>query len=141
MALRDLIPWRKRGRDLEARRRGGSTPDPGGPDVNARQREERNPLFSLHHEMDRLFDEAFRSFDLMPFGSDRVFDRAVGSPNIEVTETDQEVKVIAEVPGLEEKDLQVKFAGGVLVITGEKRSVNGRREQTIQRTPLRQIRT
>jgi HSP20 family protein len=72
--------------------------------------------------MDRLFDEAFCSFDLMPFGSDRVFDRAVGLPNIEVSETDQEVRVTAELPGLEQKDLQVEFTDGVLVIKGEKRS-------------------
>jgi HSP20 family protein len=46
-------------------------------------------------------------------------------PNIEVSETDQEVKVSAEIPGLEEKDLQVGFANGVLAITGEKKSEEG----------------
>jgi HSP20 family protein len=79
MALRDLIPWRKRGRDVEVRRE-----------------EEGDPILSLHHHMGRLFDDAFRGFDLMPFG----FDRGLGWPNIEVSETDQEIKVTAEVPGL-----------------------------------------
>ncbi len=124
MALRDLIPWRKRGRDLEVSPRKGSNPIPHGPGVDMRRREESNALPSLLHEMNRLFDDAFRGFGLMPFGfgPDRVFDRAMGLPNIEVSETDQEVKVTAAVPGLDEKALQVEFANGVLAITGEKKS-------------------
>src|ERR1700681_1613609 len=41
---------------------------------------------------------------------------------IEVSETDKEVKVTAELPGLEEKDVGVELANGVLVIKGEKRA-------------------
>ena len=66
--------------------------------------------------MNRVFDDACRGFGLMPFGSGQVFDRAIGvslkfqphsrrqpigSPNIEVSETDNEVKVTAEVRSLE----------------------------------------
>jgi HSP20 family protein len=115
MALRDLIPWRKRGRDVEVRRGEESNPLPRGRDVDVYRREERDPLLSLHQHMGRLFDDAFRGFDLMPFGSAR----AMGMPNVEVTETDQEIKVTAEVPGLEEKDLQVALVNGVLAIKGE----------------------
>jgi HSP20 family protein len=104
MAIRDLIPF-SRGRDIAVRR---------GEDVN--------PFLTLHREMNRLFDDVFRGFDLAPFGSDRFFDRAVGWPNIEVSETDREVKVTADLPGLEEKDVQVEFANGTLAIKGEKKS-------------------
>ena len=104
MAIRDLIPF-SRGRDIAVRR---------GDDVN--------PFLTLHREMNRLFDDVFRGFDLAPFGSDRFFDRAVGWPNMEVSETDSEVKVTAELPGLEEKDVQVEFANGTLAIKGEKKS-------------------
>jgi HSP20 family protein len=104
MAIRDLIPF-SRGRDIAARR---------GEDVN--------PFMILHREMNRLFDDIFRGFDLAPFGSDRFFDRAMGWPNIEVSETESEVKVTAELPGLEEKDVQVEFANGTLAIKGEKKS-------------------
>jgi len=45
-----------------------------------------------------------------------------GWPNIELSENDKEVKVTAELPGLEEKDLDVQIANGVLVIKGEKRT-------------------
>jgi HSP20 family protein len=71
--------------------------------------------------MNRLFDDAFRGFDLMPF-SDRFFDRAMNWPSIEVNETDKDVKVTAELPGLDEKDVQVELAGGMLSIKGEKRT-------------------
>jgi len=111
MGLKDLIPWRNRGRDVEVRHSEESS-----------RREDSNPLLSPQHEMNRLFDEAFRGFGLMPFGSDRLLDRSMGWPNVEVSETDQEVKVTAEVPGVEEKDLQVEFANGVLAIKGEKKT-------------------
>ena len=105
MAIRDLIPWNNRGRD-----------------VSVRRGEEVNPFLALHREVNRLFDDVFRGFDVTPFGSDRFFDRAMGWPNIEVSETDKEVKVIAELPGLEEKDVEVELANGVLAIRGEKKT-------------------
>jgi HSP20 family protein len=105
MAMRDLIPW-NRSRD-----------------VSVRRGEEMTPFLSLHREMNRLFDDFFRGFDLAPFGSNRFFDHPVGGwPNIEVSETDKEMKVTAEVPGLDQKDLTVELANGVLAISGEKKS-------------------
>jgi HSP20 family protein len=106
MAIKDLIPWSNRGREIGMRRG-----------------EENHPFLTLHREMNRLFDDAFRGFDLNPLGTDRLFDRATGGwPNIEVSETDQEVKVTAELPGLEDKDVQVELANGELAIRGEKQT-------------------
>jgi HSP20 family protein len=104
MAIRDLIPW-NRGRD-----------------VSVRRSEETNPVLTLHREMNRLFDDVFRGFDLAPFGADRFSDRVMGWPNIEVSETDKEVQVTAELPGLEQKDVEVELANGVLAIRGEKKT-------------------
>lgn len=101
MALRDLIPWNNGSRDLSVRRNN----DAG------------SPLLALHREMNRLFDDAFRSFDIGPFGSS-----AMGWPSVELNETDKEVKVVAELPGLEQKDVGVELADGVLTISGEKKS-------------------
>jgi HSP20 family protein len=100
MTVRDLIPW-SRGRDLTARRG-----------------EESNPFLALHREVNRLFDAAFRGFDLTPLGDGRT----LGWPNIEVSETDKDVKVTAELPGLDEKDVQLELADGTLTIKGEKRT-------------------
>ena len=73
MALRDLIPWNNGSRDVSL------------------YRSEPSPFVALHREMNRLFDDAFRSFDIAPFSS-----QAMGWPNVEVNETANEVKVIAE---------------------------------------------
>ena len=103
MALKDLIPW-NRGRE-----------------VTVRRADAPSPVLALHREMNRLFDEAFRGFDLAPFGiSDRFFGGGASWPNIEVAETDKEIKVTAELPGLDEKDIDVHLANGVLTISGEK---------------------
>lgn len=101
MALRDLIPWNNGSRNVAVQRG-----------------EAGNPLLALHREMNRLFDDAFRSFDLGPFGSAT----AMGWPNVELDESDKEVKVVAELPGLEQKDVNVELANGVLTISGEKKS-------------------
>ncbi len=84
MSVRDLIPWNRSSR------------------VPVRRGEERAPFLPLHREMNRLFDDVFRGFDVAPFGFDRV--------------------VIAELPGLEEKDVEVTLSDGVLAIKGEKKT-------------------
>ena len=99
MALRDLIPWNNGSRDVSL------------------HRNEPNPFLALHREMNRLFDDAFRSFDVAPFSA-----QAMGWPNVEVNETANEVKVIAELPGLAEKDVNLELRDGLLTISGEKRS-------------------
>jgi HSP20 family protein len=104
MSVRDLVPL-KRGRD-----------------VTVRRGEEANPFLALHREMNRLFDDVFRGFDLTPFGFDRGFESTIGWPNIEVSDTDKEMKVTAELPGLEEKDVELELANGVLAIKGEKKT-------------------
>jgi HSP20 family protein len=102
MAMRDLIPW-GRGRDVSVRR---------GDDLN--------PFVSLQREMNRLFDDVFRGSEFASMSSDRLFGRA-GWPSLELSETEKDVKVLAELPGLEEKDVQVELADGVLSIKGEKK--------------------
>jgi len=43
-------------------------------------------------------------------------------PNIEVIETDKEVRISAELPGLDEKDVEVFISDGSLIVRGEKKS-------------------
>lgn len=103
MAMRDLIPW-NRGRNISARG-------------------EDNPFLTLHREMNRLFDDAFRDFSLNPFGSPGMLDRVTGNwPSLELSESDKDIKVTAELPGLDEKDVHVELANGVLAISGEKKT-------------------
>jgi HSP20 family protein len=105
MNMRDLIPW---GRNAQ------TTPSP--------HREEGDPFMTLHREMNRLFDDVFRGFDIAPFGSFGGMGRMAGWPSVEVIDTDKDIRVSAELPGLEEKDVEVLMSDGVLTIRGEKRS-------------------
>jgi HSP20 family protein len=54
-----------------------------------------------------------------PFGSDGVFSR--GFPSMDVKETDGEVVVSAELPGLNSEDVDLYVEAGRLVLRGEKR--------------------
>src|SRR3954447_22385376 len=78
MALRDLITW---GRDQ--------------PSVPSR-REEVSPFLTLHREMNRLFDDVFNSFGNTP----SLMGRMPAWPSLEVVQSDQDIRVSAELPGL-----------------------------------------
>jgi HSP20 family protein len=43
------------------------------------------------------------------------------APRLDVSETDKEIEVIADLPGLEKKDIDISLDNGVLVIKGEKK--------------------
>jgi len=60
----------------------------------------------------------FRGFDLSPFSMDR-WNGTNAWPGIEISESEKEVQVTAELPGLEEKDIEVELEKGVLAIRGE----------------------
>lgn len=87
-----------------------------------------HPMESLRHEIDRLFDEFDGGFKMLPFHRS-VFDvepfwrreRAAASmPAVDVAETDKAYEITAELPGLDEKDIEVKLSNGGLTITGAK---------------------
>ena len=107
MSVRDLIPW--------SRGNGDQLP-------TVFRDSDHDPFLSLHREVNRLFDDMFRGFGsgLPAFG--RVSSFGGGWPSVEISDGKKEVKVTAEVPGLEEKDIEVLLDGGVLTLKGEKRS-------------------
>src|SRR5215210_8369161 len=100
MALRDLIAW---GRDQ--------------PSVPSRRGEEVSPFLTLHREMNRLFDDVFTNF-----GAPSVLGRMPAWPSVEVVASDKDVRISAELPGLDEKDVEVLVDDNALTIRGEKRS-------------------
>jgi HSP20 family protein len=76
------------------------------------------PFISLQREIDRLFDDFVRGFpklQTLTAGNDGMV-----TPSINVTETEKEIEITAELPGLDEKDVQLNFADGVLTIRGER---------------------
>lgn len=78
-----------------------------------------DPFTAVRREMDRLFDEMSRNFGL-PRG---IWGGEGGgaSLRLDVKETDQAIEVHAELPGVDEKDVQLELADNVLTIKGEKR--------------------
>jgi HSP20 family protein len=87
---------------------------------SAAARREGNPLVSLQRDVNRLFESFWRDFDLpSPFGEG--WSWGSFDPRVDVEETDEEVRVTAELPGLEEKDFELHLTGDTLVLRGEKR--------------------
>jgi HSP20 family protein len=109
MNMKDLIPWRRPENKTPAFYR------------------DADPFIALHREVNRLFDDVFRGLDQFGIGPlpSLASSRANwGRPNVEVSETDKEIRVNAELPGLEEKDVEVTLDDDVLTLRGEKRAEN-----------------
>jgi HSP20 family protein len=74
-----------------------------------------DPFSAMRREMDRLFDE-FRGVRGGPYDSEAGF-----APAVNVRKTDQGVEVTAELPGIDEKNVEVSLADNALTIRGEKK--------------------
>jgi len=68
-------------------------------------------------ETSRIFESLFREF---PFGS-LAPERENGVPAVDVFEKDGELVFKAELPGVEEKDIDLKLDGNVLTLRGERK--------------------
>jgi HSP20 family protein len=71
--------------------------------------------------MNRLFDDFFGGFSLSPWAPLERGVPQVFTPRVDVSETDTEIKVSAELPGMEEKDIDVSLTRDTLTIKGEKK--------------------
>jgi len=102
MAWTDLVPW---GRNHSV--------------AAPRHAQESNPFFALHREMNRMFDDFARSFEVETPGR---FGMSATWPRVEVDDSDNEVKIVAELPGMDQKDIDISLTDGMLTIKGEKQS-------------------
>lgn len=82
---------------------------------------------TLHREIDRVFDD-FSHSDHWPFQATRTKNGKL-SLRVDVSETDKEIEVVAELPGVEEKDIDVSLADDLLTIKGEKKSESEKKEK------------
>lgn len=89
-----LIPWRKRS------------------ELPTRWHDE-NPFDVLHREINELFDGYYRGFG----GIGR---RMSGASGFELSETDDEIRVKVELPGMDGKDISVEIEENLLTIRGER---------------------
>jgi HSP20 family protein len=74
----------------------------------------RDPFQTLRQEINDLFS-SFSTFPSRAWSGDM-------SPRLDVSETDQELDIDAELPGFDEKDVEVTLAGDTLTIRGERQN-------------------
>ena len=81
-----------------------------------------DPFLSLHREMNRLFDDVFRGAGLpAATGSQGQGGGTFVNASMNVSETDKEIRITAELPGVTEQDIDVSLDDDMLTIRGEKR--------------------
>jgi HSP20 family protein len=101
-----------------------NAPDPGRPEMasfftpfTSRMPIGRSdPFMELHREMNRMFDDVFRAVGGMPATA------VMAAPRIDVHEAEGKYELTAELPGVTEKDIDLRIEDDVLTIRGEKRS-------------------
>jgi len=109
MRVTDLIPWTAERRNQPASRRGG------------------DPVAMLQGNVNRAFDDFLRMFPIPLAGLQTLPLDQGGAFQVDVVESDKDVKVAAELPGVEEGDIDVRVSDGMLTISAEKKA--GREEK------------
>jgi HSP20 family molecular chaperone IbpA len=100
MNLNALVPWRNNKSELPARRE-----------------DFLDPFVTMRREMDRIFDRFFEGFPTRAGESWQAI-----TPAVDIDETNKEMVVTAELPGVTDKDIEVSVAG-----REGRRAVQGRR--------------
>lgn len=102
----------------------------------ARSEEVVSPLDTLRREVDRLFDDFRPAGWRLPFRRPSAFEltwpRAEGwqvAPAMDMVEKDDAFEITAELPGLDEKNVEIKLSNGNLTIKGEKKEEKEEREK------------
>jgi len=87
------------------------------------------PLERLRQQVDHLFEDFNRGSGLSPFGRG-LFDIepfwrreliGQGMPAVDITEKDKSYEITAELPGMDQKNIELKLSNGSLIIRGEKK--------------------
>ncbi len=90
--------------------------------------EPRHLFENLRRQVDHLFDDVSRGSLHLPFGR-RAFEVepfwrreliGQGMPAVDIAEKEKSFEITAELPGMDEKDIEIKLSNGNLIIKGEK---------------------
>ncbi len=85
-------------------------------------------LNMLQDRMNRLFEDASRNWK-----SDEPASTTTWSPAVDIFETESEIVVKAEVPGMERKDITLNLENNVLTLRGERRFLKEAKEENYHR--------
>jgi HSP20 family protein len=99
MSVTQLIPWNRNRNSLV---RTGN----------------RDPFFSLQREVNRLFDDMWNGLDMPLLRNSQIEN---GWPVIDLVEHDKDFTLNVELPGMDEKDVDIQIAEGTLILRGERK--------------------
>lgn len=91
-------------------------------------REDDDVFRNLHREVDRVFSDFHRGFHIPTLLRPSEGGGAL-SPSINVSETDNAIEVTAELPGVDEKDVNLELTDDLLTISGEKKTEKEEKEK------------
>lgn len=84
-----------------------------------------DPFNALQSAVNDLFQDFGRDpFALAPLPSAKMMPTATFWPSVDLSENERNITITADIPGLEEKDVDVSLLGRTLTLKGEKRTEN-----------------
>lgn len=92
---------------------------------------EDSPFLSLRREMERVFDEFWKDFPSWHLSEQIVPDTF--NLRVDVTDTEDALRIAAEVPGMDEKDIDVTLTKDSVTIKGEKKTEEEERTKDFYR--------
>ena len=101
MNIGNLMPWREKSQ------------------VPAMREDFFDPFVTFRREMDRMMSDFVNGFD--NGGVAAMNGWKASAPAVDIAETEKEMVITAEMPGLDEKDFQISVSGDMLTIKGEKK--------------------
>jgi HSP20 family protein len=113
--MRNMIPWRRDGSTVTVSCGNGGTAVA------------RDPMTAWIVDTDRWFEQALRGF---ADGGTPV----AAWPRLDVIDAGSELRIVADLPGVDEKDIELSLDGGVLTLKGEKRETKREEHETWYRS-------
>jgi len=129
MDIKKLAPWNwfkkeQEGKMLPVRRQETQTPY-------------ADPFVQIRQEIDRIFDTAFSGFDFPSLGFGRELTPMAQTdwlkPTLDIGASDKEYTISVELPGVDEKEIQLELINDTLKIKGEKQQQKEEKEKNYYR--------
>jgi len=95
-----------------------------------------HPVSQIHQEIDRMFDNFYRGVGRPSFDFEGPFSRmaeGILKPTLDVSAGEKEYAITVEVPGVDEKDIQIELVNDTLNIRGEKKQEKEEKEKDYYR--------
>jgi HSP20 family protein len=103
MPISDILPWNKER------------------DKYAVQRRDQQSPFDFQEEMNRMIADFFQDpYEPMPMRRMQEF-RSGFYPRMDISETEKEFRISSDMPGMDEKDINISLENDILTISGEKK--------------------